>query len=369
VATKYWLLMALTFSVCASAQRLNSGATCDPGTPIPFTDGTAWGYVTAAGVSIPPQFSSVMPFSSGVAAACKAEGCGLINTKGQFITPLREKGTANLGRRYSEGVGVIVKDDKDLAGKWGYVDLAGQIVIAPKFRYAGDFDHGMAVVNLNDKYFFINRKGDRITPEFDGAFEFSEGLAAVVIGGKVGYIRHDGTFALPPKYKGASGIGFSEGLVAFSSDGKVGFMDAKGSVRIEPAFDDAAPFSEGLAPVRLGENWGYIDNSGKLVIPARYRIAHIFQEGVASVQPADSTKWGYVDHAGAFRIPLVFDAAMPFCAGVARVQTFRNLGRERSAPVAQYFCRLEGKQGLIDHTGKYIWRDPVDRIWESAVCN
>jgi hypothetical protein len=223
----------------------------------------------------------------------------------------------------------------------------------------------VARVGRGNKYFFINRKGQRVTPEFDGAFDFSEDLAAVEVDHKIGYIRRDGTFALPPIHAGASGIDFSEGLVAVRVEGKVGFMDTTGSIVVKPSYDDAFPFSEGLAPVTSRGKWGYIDKSGNLVIPMRYQIAHMFNEGVASVQLSDSGKWGYIDKTGEFALPPIYDSAMPFCAGVAQVETFRLIGADSRGCRAE---RYQGKHGIVDHSGKYIWRDSKDQIWQSPFC-
>ncbi len=359
---KHWAFLALTIPMVANAQRPHGGATCSSGTPIPFSDGSSWGYLTTSGVTIQPQFEIAFPFSSGVAPVCTADGCGLIDTSGKFITPLKDKQVASFAMRYSEGIGPLAREDK-----WGYVDLSGNIVIPLKFEYAGDFDQGMAPARLNGKYFFINHKGDSVTQEFDGVFDFTEDLAPVEVGDKTGYIRRDGTFALPPIYHGTSGINFSEGLVAVRIDGKVGFIDKTGSVVVKPAYDDAYPFSEGLAPVRVGDTWGYIDRKGKMVIPPRFRIGHSFHEGVASVQLDDTGKMGYIDLIGAFAIPPTFDVAMPFCAGLAHVETFYTIGYVEGMPCRQE--RYKGRQGFIDHSGNYIWRDPMDRVWDAPGCN
>ena len=253
-------------------------------------------------------------------------------------------------------------------GKWGYADLSGNTVIPVKFESAGVFDQGTARVRLNGKNFFINHKGRKVSPDFPDAFEFSEGLAAVDVGKKVGYIGRNGKFVLQPKYHGASGINFSEGLVAFRIEMNVGFMDAKGRIVIQPFYDDACPFSEGRAPVRLGYSWGYIDKNGTEVIPVRFHIAHMFNEGVASVQliqdQTEGGKWGFIDHSGAFEIPAIYDHAMPFCAGLAEVETYKIIGKNP-------FCRsprYQGKHGLINHAGEYVWREPVERIWDADFC-
>lgn len=284
---KRWLLLgSLSIATFACAQKPQIFPDCQSGTPIPFNDGGNWGYLTVSRVAIPANFKSALPFSGGLALACTVEGCVVINTKGQFVSPVLDPQTSLLVGRYTDGIGVVTKD-----GKWGYADPAGNVVIPLQFNFASDFEKGVARVSQAGKYFFINRNGERITPEFDGAFDFTEDLAAVVVDHKIGYVRRNGTFALPPVHQGASGIDFSEGLVAVRIEGKVGFMDTTGSI-------DAYPYSEGLAPVNAGGKWGYIDKKGDLVVPLQYRIAHMFAEGVASVQLADSGKWGYIDRRG-----------------------------------------------------------------------
>jgi hypothetical protein len=358
---KCWLLIAaLAIATLAKAQRPEIFPDCQSGALIPFNAGDSWGYLTVSGIAIPPQFKSAGPFSGGLATACTVQGCAVINTKGQFVSPVHDPHTSLLASRYSDGIGAVEKD-----GEWGYADVSGNVVIPLRFNYAGDFESGWARVSQGGKYFFINHKGERITPEFDGAFDFSEDLAAVEVDHKIGYIRRDGTFALPPIHEGASGIDFSEGLVAVRIADKVGFMDITGSIIVKPAYDDAYPFSEGLAPVTSGGKWGYIDRSGNLVVPLQYRIAHMFIEGVASVLLSDSGKWGYIDKTGGFALPPIYDSAMPFCAGVARVESFHAIEVDSSSCRAQ---RYEGKHGIVDHSGNYIWRDSIDQIWNSPFC-
>jgi hypothetical protein len=359
---KCWLLLSsLTIATLASAQRPQTFPDCQSTTPVPFNDGDRWGYLTVTGIAIPPYFESALPFSGGIAIACTVEGCGIIDTKGRFVSPVQRPDSSLLATRYTDGIGAVAKN-----GKWGYADMSGNVVIPLLLDFAGDFDRGLARVGEGGKYFFINRKGERITPEFDRAFDFREDLAAVIVGHKVGYIRRDGTFALPAVHEGASGIDFSEGLVATRIEGKLGFMDTTGSIIVKPSYNDAYPFSEGLAPVKVGDKWGYIDMRGNVVIPLQYRIAHMFAEGVASVQLADSGKWGYIDKNGTFALPAVYDSAMPFCAGVAEVASFHRIGVDSNLCHTQ---RYEGKHGIIDHRGDYIWRDSTEQIWNSSVCD
>ena len=331
---------------------------CETAGPIPFQEHSKWGYLSEKGVVIPPRFDIAGQFSSEGAIACANGQCGVIDKTGLSIGQTWERKSRPFPERYSEGLAPAVSDEK-----WGYIDHSRTVVIPFQFLYAGPFNHGTAKVRLGEKYFFIDKTGTRVTPEFDGVFDFHEDLAAVEVGKNVGYIRRDGSLAIPAQNGSASGIDFSEGLAAVRLKGKVGFMDKTGTVVIEPKYDDVYAFSNGLAPVELGGKWGYVDHQGKLVAPIKFDIGHMFSEGLASVYIG--RKWGYIDTTGNYAIPAIFDAAMPFCGGIASVETSQIIGEDK-------FCRTpmyKGKHGMIDHHGNYVWREAEEQTWRSPVCH
>ena len=355
------------FCWCASLALLHaclvlpvfSQSPCETSGPIHFQDHDKSGYLSDVGIVIPARFDIAGSFTADGAIACAANECGLLGKNGSFRLPTWDRQSSPFPEKYSEGLAPALQD-----GMWGYVDYERKIVIPFQFKFAGQFDQGMARVNLNDKFSFINAKGTRVTPEFDGAFDFHEGLAAVEVGGNVGYIRRDGTFAIPPVHHSASGIDFSEGLAAIRVNERVGFMDRTGKIVIQPKYDDVFAFSDGRAPVELAGKWGYVDKAGNLVIPIRYDIAHMFSEGLASVEL--NGKWQYIDRNGNAVFLTMFDSAMPFCGGVAAVETFQTIGKTADLCRATLF---RGRHGMIDHSGNYVWRDAEEQTWRSPSCD
>lgn len=82
----------------------------------------------------------------------------------------------------------------------------------------------------NGKYglFDLNDNKRRITPnEFDEVRDFSEGLAAVMKDDKFGYINNKGEVVIPFLFDWAGE--FSEGLAVVMKDGVYGFVDTKGN--------------------------------------------------------------------------------------------------------------------------------------------
>jgi hypothetical protein len=47
-------------------------------------------------------------------------------------------------------------------GKWGYVDRTGKTVVEPQFDYTYGFHGGLAMVLIDDKFGYINPKGEYI---------------------------------------------------------------------------------------------------------------------------------------------------------------------------------------------------------------
>jgi len=98
------------------------------------------------------------------------------------------------------------------AGKWGYIDNTGKVVITPQFDEAWFFSEGLAPVRIGDetsgKWGYIDKTGKFVVmPQFDNAWVFEEGgLASVAIGGtrpgckdgKWGYIDKNGNYIWSP---------------------------------------------------------------------------------------------------------------------------------------------------------------------------
>ncbi len=171
--------------------------------------------------------------------------------------------------------------------------LTGSLTAKPSdARYddvAYSFSEGLARVEINDKWGFIDKSGTLVIPaRYDRALHFSEGLAWVEINGKYGFIDKSGTLVIPARYDLA--WSFHEGLAWVEINGKYGFIDKSGTLVIPARYDYAGYFSAGLAVVKINGKWGFIDKSGTLVIPARYdKVLDIngvfgFKNGKAKVE-------------------------------------------------------------------------------------
>lgn len=233
--------------------------------------------------------------------------------------------------------------------KYGYIDKEGRKVIPPMFTCASHFSNDIAVVWIDDKPAFIDRKGNVLfrNDQFEILYAwggFYEDLALVQVSyksnkiKKTGFIDRQGLFRKPSI--GTFYHHFSDGLaiVYWGDDdpGRTIYIDKNMNAVIDKRFSHLTKFREGKAPVRdayTGES-GYIDKRGEFVFKFKYDYAAPFHEGMAAFQL--NNKIGYVNSNGEVVIPPQFDSARHFSEGFAAI------------------CR-DGKWNYIDKSGRIVF--------------
>lgn len=228
---------------------------------------------------------------------------------------------------FSEGLAAV-----QMNNKWGFVDKTGKEVIPLQYDGASFFSNGLAAVEKNSKWGFIDKNGKEIISlQYSGAGDFCEGLAAVLKNGKIGYIDTTGKEVIPCTYDDA--LGFLEGLAKVKKGGKWGFIDQTDKEVISFQYDDATSFFQGLAGVKKNGKWGCIDKTGEVVVDFQYDDMGTFANGLAAV--LKNGKWGYINKTGEIVIPCKYDGAGYFREGLAMIVQ-------------------NDKCGYIDTTGKLV---------------
>jgi len=198
-----------------------------------------FGFYDRSGNLVLGPYFLAFPFAQGRARVKMGMRAGsddwLIDSSG---TLLPKKPLVLDGIRFSEGL-IAVRRDRKL----GYMDLEGNVAIVPRYDQGGEFAEGLATVQLEGRWMFIDKSG-AATSEFPAGVAFAEPL--------------------------------SDGLSLVSADRdqpgrKFGYVDRKGQWAIKPIWDDAEPFHEGLAYVG---NWkdgkaAYIDHKGRTIWEGR----------------------------------------------------------------------------------------------------
>lgn len=170
----------------------------------PFSQGVAavknekglWGYIDNRGAEqIPARFRSAEPFSLKQQAVVASEESGKSLVIGITGDTLAEIECEEL---ISDGEFFRIKKD----GKWGWCDMRGEIIVAPRFDDSLAFGmYELAPVKINGKWGYIDRKGKlKIKRQFAEAYPFFDKLALVRTGTVYGFIDKNGHFQINPQY-------------------------------------------------------------------------------------------------------------------------------------------------------------------------
>ncbi len=278
------------------------------------------------------------PESISLFSVQQAGKFGFVDRTGKIVIPLQFDGASE----FHEGLALVTAKGKKL-----FIDTTGRVVIKPDFDIVDDFSEGLAAVNIGQKripniglisdpgkWGYIDKTGKLAIPlQFTHAEDFREGLAAVTDGDRGGFIDHTGKilFNVPLDVT----LGFHEGVAGVLWKGTVSYYDRTG--RKIPISSDYGPksnsFSEGLVPIEIKGKWGFSDKAGQLVIAAQFEDADNFSDGLAPVKikgevvwcprDADGNRsgsmmlWGYIDKTGKLVISAQFESAAPFSEGLA----------------------------------------------------
>lgn len=390
---------------------------------IPYRKGDIWGYVNSAKAEkISFKYEDASKFNDLDLAIVKSAGkYGVINKEAKLIFPFEfdeitfntELGIAKVkkddkwnlysksGKRLlarwfddvrwvSEGL-VAVRADRGPEDarieKWGFADRTGRVVINTMYETVSDFHNGLACVQLQGKFGYLNKAGkEAIEIKFVGAKSFNDSLAPAALpqlgmevhgapAMKWGFINTKGESVIAKKYnrvwyffEGFAPVEINGYFAYINKKGEQitqfeylaardfyngyamvmkkeelgppvwGYIDTKGEEIMKPAYSFARNFNENLAAVKLLNDWGYVDTTGATIVPFKFYSAGDFTEGLAPVKTRKLRKWGYIDKTGTEVIPVKYDVANNFSGGLALVQ-------------------YKGKWGYIDQKGNEYWED------------
>jgi len=252
---------------------------------------------------------------------------------------------------------------------WGFCDCYyATTVIKCQYDTTFAFTEGLGRVRQAGKYGFVDKTGKLIIPvKYDGAMEFSEGLAPVFLDGKAFFIDKKGVDIFKKTFKSVSSFSYGVAMCA-GEDGKRGFIDTKGNIVVPLTLEAAFPFQDKLTAVRFdGEKvWKAINTKGEVVFTFNDKVKTVmggFSDGMAMVYvdgPAGyNVHYDFVNEKGEFVCDAPYASAKPFQNGRAII-TYEN--KNRKSGDMQYF-----KYGLIKKGGREIVPAQYACLEESAI--
>lgn len=263
-------------------------------------------------------FTEAHVFRNGLAPVSQNGQWFFINRLGQTVPGYYEEISEASGRAY------VIKTK----GKYGALDLYGQLLLEAQFDKLGDFKNDYAYYTKNGNYGFVSVTGFVHKPEFDWISDFSTaGLAVFRQNGRYGLVNGLGIKILAAQYDQV--LKATDGIYILVNGNNYGFFHSSGCFVSQVSFDywkDKAPEfytngsffrgikkeeqqimdanghvvlsagvykepglpREGLMKVLKKKKWGYVDKKQNVVIPFRYQFAGDFKDSLAVVMLKDN---------------------------------------------------------------------------------
>ena len=296
------------------------------------------------------------------------QACFYISVNGQLKKKTKIKSAKNLtcAELMVDNIDFILSYElpKDPNIRLGYLDIRGNVAIAPEFQICSDFYGEFANVVKDSIYGYVDRKGKvKLFPGFELLFWYYGEIGIAKRNGFYGLINRNGKLVTECKYeminlphngyfpvrqnnrwkvindKGADI--FPENIIlqghpVFDSktividtvleNGKKtvkrGIINVNGKKEIQAKYDYISGyFSEGLMLVGNNRKKGFVDKKGIIVIPIEYEaLRDEFSENLVGARK--DNKWGYINKVNQLVIPYEYSMVEKFSNGFAVVQSY-----------------------------------------------
>ncbi|MED4228808.1 WG repeat-containing protein [Neobacillus cucumis] len=197
---------------------------------------------------------------------------GYLNKRGKIVIPLIYESTSE----FTEGRAVV----KTLKGQYQLIDLTGKVLQTYPYAWVGNYGQGLlSFKKSNDgKYGYIDIQGNIVMePKFTTAERFVDSRAVVSIDGDqrdlYGLIKPDGTYIIKPHYNGIVYLGENRFAIGKELDPKQACIrsifavaDHEGHLLTGFIFREIGHFQDGLASVSDDQFTYFIDTLGNRVV-------------------------------------------------------------------------------------------------------
>ncbi|TXB61591.1 WG repeat-containing protein [Phaeodactylibacter luteus] len=230
----------------------------------PFHEGLAvakgkngYGYINTKGEwAIEARYSKAGHFAEGLAPVQLDGQCGYINAQGTVAIPFQYTRC----QPFEDGRAVVYQGLR----KAGLIDRQGQEIIQPSVNRLLNFQEGRGLVRDNQyRFYYITEEASPYKGYYEQATEFQHGVAVVQVNGKWGIINQKGIEIIPPRYDKIER--FENGYAKVRIQGFSGLADLDGKVLVQPDYEYISYAGQGLFRVEKGGEIGYFDEKGEWV--------------------------------------------------------------------------------------------------------
>ncbi len=191
-------------------------------------------------------------------------------------------------------INLIRFEDKN--GLFGYKDSLENIIVSPKYTTASEFNQGLALVAIKNRgWNIIDHTGKELT-DFTGIPEFTYNsyidyeFIPIKKNEKWGFIDRKGNLTIPFQYEEVKD--FNQGIAPVKIGKYWGFINSDNKLIIKPIYEKVTIFYNDLAGFYENGKWGFINKNNEIVIEAKYTGITLFSEGLCAVNTLDYNAMG-----------------------------------------------------------------------------
>jgi len=162
-------------------------------------NGGKWGYINIDGIiTLPALYDFIGTGNENYSVVRRNQSWGLFNLVTHEVKLIEEAsclGTCYDGLcRINVGGTYNIETNKISGGKWGYYALDKGIAIEPSFSMAKSFSEGIAAIQIESKWGFINKNGEMVVPcEYDDLISsYSDGKGELLMNDNIYVFDKDG---------------------------------------------------------------------------------------------------------------------------------------------------------------------------------
>lgn len=285
------------------------------------------GFVDKTGrLVIPCESKNVGSFHDGPAKVHDAANAydGYMDVSGKVVVPYQYADAKD----FVNGFGAV-----RLGARWTIIDTTGKELLPQTYSYdashwPNDISPEAIRAQGDDGYAFINKSGQVVSGGYKRAESFVNGMAKVQKDGKYGYVNQAGVLVVPCQYTSADDFCDGYAVVKAGGDSSYSIIDKSGKVTGTISADkydsihgpDYESVNAGNGCFWISSDasgtrrYGFIDYAGREIVPCKYALVGadplwdsvgrglFFYGGVAPVKNFDN-KWGFVNVAGQEVVP------------------------------------------------------------------
>jgi len=345
-------MLLLLVGVILKCEKQEPGDYLGKSELIPIAQISKWRYADTSGnIVISPRFQYAYRFSEGLAYVNFVDGSsGLINRTGDTKLILEEK--------YAHGVEkILMKFDHFFelqsgyliirlnSGKYTYLSAVGELLQDQGFDWAEPISEGLGAfcnsctmghmgIVSGGRWGFLDLNGNvKIEPIYEEVGKFSEGLAAAKKNNKWGYINQENEWVIEPRYDIADVFSESLAVVGYLKDNSYSYtyIDRNGEKAFDKLYDSAWAFINGIAIVWIKDGYQYINKRAEVIIPESFDEAYPFYKNRAIVSSSDTYLIINIDGQIIANLPYIYVAPESFS------KHYSGLGLGSTSDKTEYF--------------------------------